>query len=122
MTDVRRPGMLEAAVLRSSHAHAPGAPRLFADTESNNLAVIQLRVGAVDAGLTGAPLVVRERFRHPRQTGAALETRGLVAVPPAPGRGELHLRGLRCLADRGGFSPAALTVTPRRVWDALRRA
>ena len=31
--------------------------------------------------------------RYPRQTAAALETRGLVAVPPDPRGGELHLIG-----------------------------
>jgi aerobic carbon-monoxide dehydrogenase large subunit len=38
-------------------------------------------------------VVIRERFTYPRQTGAALETRGLVAVPPDPRGGELHLLG-----------------------------
>ncbi len=41
----------------------------------------------------GAAVVLRERFSHPRQTAAALETRGLVAVPPDPRGGELHLIG-----------------------------
>jgi CO/xanthine dehydrogenase Mo-binding subunit len=102
-----------------TEALAPGAPRLFAGTESNNVAVIQMRVGAADAGLTGAPLTVRERFRHPRQTGAALETRGLVAVPPAAGGGELHLIGsTKCihinrtiLGPLFGIPPGALRLT-----------
>src|SRR5262249_55425896 len=74
-------------------AMAPGAPRLFPDTESNNVAVIPMRVGDADAAMAAAAVVVRERFVYPRQTGAALETRGLVAVPPDPGGGELHLIG-----------------------------
>ena len=37
--------------------------------------------------------MLRERFTYPRQTAAALETRGLVAVPPDPRGGELHLIG-----------------------------
>ncbi|PYM69959.1 MAG: hypothetical protein DME03_21610, partial [Candidatus Rokuibacteriota bacterium] len=37
--------------------------------------------------------MLRERFAYPRQTAAALETRGLVAVPPDPRGGELHLIG-----------------------------
>jgi CO/xanthine dehydrogenase Mo-binding subunit len=74
-------------------ALAPGAPRLFPGTESNNVAVIPMRVGDADAALASAAVVVRERFTYPRQTGAALETRGLVAVPPDPGGGELHLIG-----------------------------
>src|SRR6267142_2432365 len=74
-------------------ALAPGAPRLFAATDTNNVATITMRVGDADAALVGAALVVRERFAYPRQTAAALETRGLVAVPPDPRGGELHLIG-----------------------------
>ena len=74
-------------------ALAPGAPRLFPRTESNNVAVITMRVGDVDAGLAAAAVIIRERFVYPRQTAAALETRGLVAVPPDPAGGELHLIG-----------------------------
>jgi carbon-monoxide dehydrogenase large subunit len=74
-------------------ALAPGAPRLFAATESNNVATITMRVGDVDAALAGAALIVRERFDYPRQTAVALEPRGLVAVPPDPRGGELHLLG-----------------------------
>jgi carbon-monoxide dehydrogenase large subunit len=74
-------------------ALASGAPRLFPGTESNNVAVITMQVGDADAALGGAAVVVRDRFTHPRQTGAALETRGLVAVPPDPKGGELHLIG-----------------------------
>jgi CO/xanthine dehydrogenase Mo-binding subunit len=102
-----------------AEALAPGAPRLFAGTESNNVAVIQMRVGDADAALTGAPLIVREHFRHPRQTGAALETRGLVAVPPDPRGGELHLIGsTKCihinrtiLGPIFGIPPGALRLT-----------
>ena len=97
----------------------PGAPRLFPGTESNNVAVIQMRVGDADAALAGAPLVLRERFTHPRQTAAALETRGLVAVPPDPRGGELHLIGsTKCihinraiLAPIFGIPPGALRLT-----------
>ena len=74
-------------------ALAPGAPLLFPRTESNNVAVITMRVGDVDRALDAAAVVIRERFVYPRQTAAALETRGLVAVPPAPAGGELHLIG-----------------------------
>jgi carbon-monoxide dehydrogenase large subunit len=74
-------------------ALAPAAPRLFAGTESNNVATITMRVGDADAALARAAVVVRESFRYPRQTAAALETRGLVAVPPDPRGGELHLIG-----------------------------
>ncbi|MFQ5959564.1 MAG: xanthine dehydrogenase family protein molybdopterin-binding subunit, partial [Alphaproteobacteria bacterium] len=74
-------------------ALAPGAPRLFPGTESNNVAVIRMRVGDADRAIADAPLVLRERFVHPRQTACALETRGLVVVPPPPAGGELHLIG-----------------------------
>jgi carbon-monoxide dehydrogenase large subunit len=74
-------------------AMAPAAPRLFARTESNNVATITMRVGDAEAALARAAVVIRERFRYPRQTAAALETRGLVAVPPDPRGGELHLIG-----------------------------
>jgi carbon-monoxide dehydrogenase large subunit len=70
-----------------------GAPRLFAKTDSNNVATITMRVGDADAALAAAHVVVRDTFSYPRQTAAALETRGLVAVPPDPRGGELHLIG-----------------------------
>ncbi len=100
-------------------ALAPGAPRLFPGTDSNTVGVIRMRVGDADAALKGAAVVLRERFTHPRQTAAALETRGLVAVPPAPGGGELHLLGsTKCIhINRGilapifGLPPGALRLT-----------
>jgi CO/xanthine dehydrogenase Mo-binding subunit len=100
-------------------ALAPGAPRLFTGTDSNNVATITMRVGDVDAALTGAAVVIRDRFHYPRQTAAALETRGLVAVPPDPRGGELHLIGsTKCihinrtiLAPIFGLPPGALRLT-----------
>ena len=77
----------------TADALGPGATRLFAGTDSNNVATITMRVGDTDKALAGAALVLRERFSYPRQTAAALETRGLVAVPPDPRGGELHLIG-----------------------------
>jgi CO/xanthine dehydrogenase Mo-binding subunit len=74
-------------------ALAPGAPRLFPGTDGNNVATIRMRVGDADRALASAAIVIRERFTYPRQTAAALETRGLVAVPPEPKGGELHLIG-----------------------------
>ncbi len=102
-----------------AEALAPGAPRLFPHTESNNVAVIQMRVGDADTALAQAPLVLHERFSHPRQTAAALETRGLLAVPPDPRGGELHLIGsTKCihinrtiLAPIFGLPPGALRLT-----------
>jgi carbon-monoxide dehydrogenase large subunit len=91
----------------TAHALAPGAPLLFPGTESNNVAVITMRHGDTGAALARADLVLRERFVYPRQTAAALETRGLVAVPPAPGGGELHLIGsTKCIhINRGILAP-----------------
>jgi aerobic carbon-monoxide dehydrogenase large subunit len=77
----------------TAEALAAGATRLFPSTDSNNVATITMRVGDADAALAGAHLRLRERFTYPRQTAAALETRGLVAVPPDPRGGELHLIG-----------------------------
>jgi aerobic carbon-monoxide dehydrogenase large subunit len=96
-----------------------GAPRLFAGTESNNVALISMAVGDAAAALARARVLVRERFAHPRQTAAALETRGLVAVPPDPRGGELHLIGsTKCihvnrtiLAPMFGVPPGALRLT-----------
>ena len=100
-------------------ALAPGAPRLFAGTDTNNVATITMRVGDADAALAGAAVAIRERFEYPRQTAAALETRGLVAVPPDPRGGELHLIGsTKCihinrtiLAPIFGIPPGALRLT-----------
>src|SRR5437016_3675824 len=126
VADVRVPGMLHAAVLRSRHAHArlvsldakralelPGVHAVL------NVAVISMTVGDAEAALGGAHLVLRERFAYPRQTAAAMETRGLVAVPPDPRGGELHLIGsTKCihinrtiLAPIFGVPPGALRLT-----------
>ena len=96
-----------------------GAPRLFPGTESNNVAVISMTVGDAEAALGRADLVLRERFTYPRQTAAAMETRGLVAVPPDPRGGELHLiDSTKCihinrmiLAPIFGVPPGALLLT-----------
>ena len=90
-----------------AQALAPGAPLLFPGTESNNVALIAMRNGDAAAALEKAALVIRERFVYPRQTAAALETRGLVAVPPDPAGGELHLIGsTKCIhINRGILAP-----------------
>jgi len=91
----------------STQALAPGAPLLFMGTESNNVAVITMDSGDTAGALERADLVIRERFVYPRQTAAALETRGLVAVPPDPKGGELHLVGsTKCIhINRGILAP-----------------
>jgi CO/xanthine dehydrogenase Mo-binding subunit len=100
-------------------ALAPGAPRLFDGTDSNNVATITMRMGDAEDALAAAAVRIRERFAYPRQTAAALETRGLVAVPPAASGGELHLLGsTKCihinrtiLAPIFGIPPGALRLT-----------
>jgi len=82
-----------ASCASTADALAAGAARLFPATDSNNVATITMRVGDADRALAAAHLRLRDRFTYPRQTAAALETRGLVAVPPDPRGGELHLIG-----------------------------
>ncbi|HEX9408773.1 MAG TPA: molybdopterin cofactor-binding domain-containing protein, partial [Methylomirabilota bacterium] len=91
----------------AAQALAPGSPLLFTGTDSNNVAVITMDSGDVAAALDRADLVIRERFVYPRQTAAALETRGLVAIPPDPKGGELHLVGsTKCIhINRGILAP-----------------
>jgi len=91
----------------AAQALAPGAPLLFTGTDSNNVAVITMDSGDVATALDRADLVIRERFVYPRQTAAALETRGLVAIPPDPKGGELHLVGsTKCIhINRGILAP-----------------
>jgi len=106
-------------VTSADAALAAGAPRLFSSSDSNNVALIQMRVGDADAGLRAAALVVSERFHHARQTAAAVETRGLVAAPPGVTGGEMHLIGsTKCihinrniLAPMLGVPPGALRLT-----------
>src|SRR5437773_2470140 len=105
VADVRVPGMLHAVVLRSRHAHA----RLVSVDAKRALELAGVRavLTAADAPLAAAAVVIRERFTYPRQTAAALETRGLVAVPPDPKGGELHLIGsTKCIhINRGILAP-----------------
>jgi CO/xanthine dehydrogenase Mo-binding subunit len=91
----------------AAQALAPGAPLLFPGTESNNVAVITMDSGDAAGAVERADLVIRERFAYPRQTAAALETRGLVAIPPDPRGGELHLVGsTKCIhINRGILAP-----------------
>jgi aerobic carbon-monoxide dehydrogenase large subunit len=108
-----------SAVTSAEGALAAGAPRLFSSSASNNVALIQMRAGDADRGLREAALVVSERFHHARQTAAAVETRGLMAVPPGVTGGEMHLIGsTKCihinrniLAPIFGMPPGALRLT-----------
>ncbi len=62
-------------------AALPGAPLVHAAFGSNVVNTIPVRHGDVDAVFAQADTVVRRRFELPRQTGAPLETRGLLAEP-----------------------------------------
>src|SRR5262249_59238748 len=55
-------------------ALAPGAVRLFPGTESNNVAVIPMRVGDADRALAGAARTARHPLPHPRPTAPAPPT------------------------------------------------
>ena len=111
-------------------ALAPGAPRLFPGTESNNVAVIPMRVGDAERALDRRrPGASASASRYPRQTAAALETRGLVAVPPDPRGGELHLIGsTKCIHINRTILAPDLRHPARRAapdrggrWRGLRR-
>src|SRR5499433_3469172 len=79
------------ACATTAQALAPGAPLLFVGTESNNVALITMRNGDTAAVLEHAAVVIR----------------GLVAVPPDPSGGELHLIGsTKCIhINRGILAP-----------------
>src|SRR6266487_719473 len=91
--DLRVPGCLHAAFLRSPHAHAriraidvsvarkaPGVVAVLtaADLGSNVVADWRQRVGDADAAIRTADVVVRTRLRLARGTAHPLEPRGLV--------------------------------------------
>src|SRR5438552_3832198 len=100
VADVRPEGLLEAAVLRSPHAHA----RVL-----RVAAARPLRLPGLPAVLTAADVAAV----------ADLQARELVAVPPDPRGGELHLIGStkcihinrRILAQIFGIPPGALRLT-----------
>jgi len=66
-----------SAVVDAGEAASESASRLF--DEGNVAASWTTAVGDVDAALRGAAHIVTERFATGRQTGAPLETRGLLA-------------------------------------------
>lgn len=70
-------------VIDTEAAAEPGAPRLFADLADNVALHFQHAVGDADAAIASADVVVSERFRVQRYTGAPIECRGLVAEPHA---------------------------------------
>jgi carbon-monoxide dehydrogenase large subunit len=62
-----------------------GAPLVHASLASNVLDTVTSRYGDVDAAIAAADVTIRRRLELPRQTGAPLETRGLVAEPTERG-------------------------------------
>jgi aerobic carbon-monoxide dehydrogenase large subunit len=62
-----------------------GSPLVHAALGTNVVDTIATRYGEVEAAFASADLVLRRRLELPRQTGAPLETRGLVAEPTARG-------------------------------------
>lgn len=62
-----------------------GGPLVHAPLGTNVIDTVTSRYGDVDAAFAAADVVLRRRLELPRQTGAPLETRGLVAEPTGRG-------------------------------------
>jgi carbon-monoxide dehydrogenase large subunit len=62
-------------------ALAPEAPVVNPGWDDNVAARFAIRKGDVDDALDRADVVVRETFRHGRQTGTPIEPRGVLALP-----------------------------------------
>src|SRR5436853_435392 len=102
--DIHRAGMVHAAILRSTHAHArivkidaaasmePGAPQLHDPVPNNIAANFQVNVGDVDGAFRDSDLIVEEEFSTQRHSAMPLENRGLVAEWDE-GRGLLTMWG-----------------------------
>ncbi|MBD0290934.1 MAG: molybdopterin-dependent oxidoreductase [Thermoleophilia bacterium] len=75
------------AVLDVERALDPGAPTCHEDFGDNRCYTWTLSRGEVDRVFSDAPVVVRERYRHPRLIPNAIEPRGVV-VQPVPAQGE----------------------------------
>jgi carbon-monoxide dehydrogenase large subunit len=97
-------------------AAAEGAPHVHEALGSNVVETVPIRYGDVEAAFAAADVIVRRRLAVQRQTGAPLETRGLLAVPGDDGR--LTLWGAAKVKhfNRGaiavmlGLDPAALRL------------
>ena len=70
-----------AAVVDAEAALAADAPRLFADWPDNVALRFTHAIGNAEQAIATADVVVRERFRVHRYTGAPLECRGIVVEP-----------------------------------------
>ena len=73
-------------------ALAPGAPRLFPGTESNNVAVIPMRIGDADARCPAPPSSCASASPSAADRRGARDARPRRRAPD-PGGGELHLIG-----------------------------
>lgn len=78
------------ACLEIEHALKDGAPVCHEDLGSNDAYEWDFKVGEVDKVFSEAPVVVKERYYHPRLIPNAIEPRGLV-VDPVPAQGEFTL-------------------------------
>ncbi|MGH7354749.1 MAG: xanthine dehydrogenase family protein molybdopterin-binding subunit, partial [Candidatus Rokuibacteriota bacterium] len=64
--------------------------RIHEGWADNTTLAISVKIGDVDPPLTAADVLIHERFRHARLSGAAIEARGALAYPE-PGRDGLVL-------------------------------
>jgi carbon-monoxide dehydrogenase large subunit len=78
------------AALEIEAALKDDAPVLHDEFGTNNSYTWTLSVGEVDQVFNDAPVVVKERYYHPRLIPNAIEPRGVV-VQPAPAQGEYTL-------------------------------
>src|SRR5205809_890306 len=100
LDDIHLPGMLEAAFVRSPHAHArirgidkaaaealPGVVAVLTasdlDAAERRAAIMRGRFGNVDEAFARAPHVFRERMFQTRGGCHAMECRGVVTVQDA---------------------------------------
>jgi len=78
------------ACLEIEDALKEGAPVCHDDLGSNDAYEWDFKVGEVDKVFSEAPVVVKERYYHPRLIPNAIEPRGVV-VDPVPAQGEYTL-------------------------------
>ncbi len=77
-------------VTDAEEALKDGAPLVHADLGTNKCYTWPLSAGEVEKVFSSAPVVVKERYYHPRLIPNAIEPRGSVAVP-FPAQGEFTL-------------------------------
>ncbi|HEX2111256.1 MAG TPA: molybdopterin cofactor-binding domain-containing protein [Gaiellaceae bacterium] len=77
-------------VLDVEQALGGDAPRCHEDLGDNRCYTWTLENGEVERVFSEAPVVVKERYRHPRLIPNAIEPRGVV-VQPAPAQGEFTM-------------------------------